>query len=148
MLRGFLSDRSKISVAFASYPLDATSLYHALKISENLAQNLQSLSQSDLKELLQEIIQSIAISQNETCLTLAPDQIIRELGVELKQEQSIVKPIMITVEASLRRAGKGKKLIIAKTPAAEINEHLIQLIKEAISVRQKLLSNPELCIES
>ena len=41
-----------------------------------------------------------------------------------------------------------RRIITANTPPAEINEHLIELIKEAISVRQKLLSNPELCIES
>ncbi len=147
-LRGFLSDTLKISEAFASFQLDANSLDHALKISEKLAYNLQSLSQSDLKELLQKIIQRITISQNEICLTLAPDQILKVLGVELKGEQLIVKPITLTVEAMLRRAGKGKRLIITNAPPAEINDDLIELIREAISVRQKLLSNPELCIES
>ena len=147
-LRGFLLDTSKISESFASFQLDANSLDHALKISEKLAYNLQSLSQSDLKELLQKIIQKITVSQNEICLTLAPNQILKALGVELKDEQPIIKPITLTVEAMLRRAGKGKRLIITNTPPAEISEHLIELIKEAISVRQKLLSNPELCIES
>ncbi len=147
-LRGFLLDSSKISEAFASFQLDANSLDHSLKISEKLAYNLQSLSQSDLKELLQKIIQRITISQNEICLTLAPDQILKVLGVELKGEQLIVKPITLTVEAMLRRAGKGKRLIITNAPPAEINDDLIELIREAISVRQKLLSNPELCIES
>lgn len=147
-LREFLSDTSKISKALASFQLDANSLDHALKISEKLAYNLQSLSQSDLKELLQKIIQKITISQNEISLTLAPDQILKVLGAELKDEQPIVKPITFTIEAMLRRAGKGKRLIITNTPPAEVNDHLIELIKEAISVRQKLLSNPELCIES
>ena len=147
-LRGFLSDTLKISEAFASFQLDANSLDHALKISEKLAYNLQSLSQSDLKELLQKIIQKITISQNEISLTLAPDQILKVLGVELKGEQPIVKPITLTVEAMLRRTGKGKRLIITNAPPAEINDDLIELIKEAIAVRQKLLSNPELCIES
>ena len=132
----------------ASFQLDANSLDHALKISEKLAYNLQSLSQSDLKELLQKIIQKITISPNEISLTLDPDQIIRALGVELKQEQPIAKPITFTIEAMLRRAGKGKRLIITNTPPAEINDHLIALIKEAITVRKRLLSNPELCIES
>ena len=147
-LRGFLSDTAKISEAFASFQLDANSLDHALKISEKLAHKLQPLSQSDLKKLLQKIIQKITISQNEISLTLAPDQILKVLGVELKGEQPIVKPTTLTVEAMLRRAGKGKRLIITNTPPAEINDHLIELIKEAISVRQKLLSNPELCVES
>ncbi|MFM8859819.1 MAG: hypothetical protein ACKOEW_06980 [Methylocystis sp.] len=57
-------------------------------------------------------------------------------------------PIKLNIKATLRRAGKGTRLIISNTPPAEINEHLIELIKEAISVRQKLLANPELCIES
>ena len=55
---------------------------------------------------------------------------------------------MVTVKATLRLAGKGKRLIITNTPPAEINDDLIELIKKAIAVRQKLLSNPELCIES
>lgn len=117
-------------------------------MSEKLVQNLQSLSQSDLKELLQKIIQRVIISQNQICLTLATDQIIRVLGVELKEEQPIVKSFTLNIEATLRRADKGKRLIITNTPPAEINEDLIELIKEAISVRQKLLANPETCIES
>ncbi|NBT96811.1 MAG: recombinase family protein [Methylocystaceae bacterium] len=147
-LRVFLLDTSKISEAFASFQLDANSLDHTLKTSEKLAHNLQSLSQSDLKDLLQKIIQRISISQNEICLTLVPDQILKVLGVELKEELSFVKPMTLNIEATLRRAGKGKRLIITNAPPAEINDHLIELIKEAISVRQKLLSNPELCIES
>ena len=40
-------------------------------------------------------------------------------------------PVVISIEAKLRRAGKGKRLVIENGVEAEVNVGLVELIKEA-----------------
>ena len=51
-------------------------------------------------------------------------------------------------EANLRRAGKGKRLVIANGTEAEFNAGLVELIKEAFAIRNQLLSGSHDSIEA
>src|SRR5262249_8079656 len=57
-------------------------------------------------------------------------------------------PIVLSVEAKLRRAGKGKRLVIANGANAEVSQKLVELIKEAFSIRNGLLSGSDDSIEA
>jgi hypothetical protein len=57
-------------------------------------------------------------------------------------------PVVLSIEAKLRRAGKGKRLIIANGANAEINQGLVELIKEAFAIRNQLLSGSDDSIEA
>jgi hypothetical protein len=52
------------------------------------------------------------------------------------------------IEATLRRAGKGKRLVIENGVEAEVNEGLVELIKEAFAIRNQLLSGSDDSIEA
>ena len=43
--------------------------------------------------------------------------------------------------AKLRRAGKGKRFVIENGAETEVNEALVELIKEAFAIRNQLLSD-------
>jgi site-specific DNA recombinase len=49
----------------------------------------------------------------------------------------------LSIEAKLRRAGKGKRLVIGNGAEAEVNEGLVELIKEAFAIRKQLLSGSD-----
>jgi hypothetical protein len=51
--------------------------------------------------------------------------------------------VILSIEAKLRRAGKGKRLVIANGAEAEVNEGLVDLIKEAFAIRNQLLSGSD-----
>jgi site-specific DNA recombinase len=57
-------------------------------------------------------------------------------------------PVVLSIEAKLQRAGKGKRLVIANGASAEINQGLGELIKEAFSIRNQLLSGSDDSIEA
>jgi site-specific DNA recombinase len=57
-------------------------------------------------------------------------------------------PVVLSIEAKLRRAGKGKRLIIANGANAEVNQGLVELIKEAFAIRNQLLSGSDDSIEA
>ena len=57
-------------------------------------------------------------------------------------------PVVLSIEAKLRRAGKGKRLIIENGAHAEVNQDLVDLIQEAFAIRNQLLSGSHDCIEA
>jgi site-specific DNA recombinase len=59
-----------------------------------------------------------------------------------------IDPITLSIEAKLRRAGKGKRLVIENGAEAEVNEGLVELIKEAFAIRNQLLSGSHDSIEA
>ena len=59
-----------------------------------------------------------------------------------------IDPITLSIEAKLRRAGNGKRLVIANGAEAEVNAGLVELIKEAFAIRNQLLSGSHDSIEA
>ena len=59
-----------------------------------------------------------------------------------------IDPITLSIEAKLRHAGKGKRLVIANGAEAEVNAGLVELIKDAFTIRIQLLSGSDDSIEA
>ena len=59
-----------------------------------------------------------------------------------------IDSITLSIEAKLRRAGKGKRLVIANGAEAEANAGLVELIKDAFTIRIQLLSGSDASIEA
>ena len=65
-----------------------------------------------------------------------------------KRSSSQDIPHQLSIEAKLRRAGKGKRLVIANGAEAEVNAGLVELIAEAFAIRNQLLSGSDASIEA
>jgi site-specific DNA recombinase len=52
------------------------------------------------------------------------------------------------IEAKLRRAGKGKRLVLTNGAETAVNQGIVELIKEAFAVRNQLLSGSDDSIEA
>ena len=57
-------------------------------------------------------------------------------------------PIVVSIEAKLRRAGKGKRLVIENGVEAEVNVGLAAMIGEAFAIGNQLLSGSDDSIEA
>jgi site-specific DNA recombinase len=57
-------------------------------------------------------------------------------------------PFILSIEAKLGRAGKGKRLVIANGANAEVNQGIIKLIQEAFATRNQLLSGSDDSVEA
>ncbi|MGA7384900.1 MAG: hypothetical protein WBW81_09520 [Methylocella sp.] len=67
------------------------------------------------------------------------------LEAEGASQRPDIDPLTLSIEAKLRRAGKGKRLVIAN---GEINAGLVELIKGAFAIRNQLLSGSDASIEA
>src|SRR3981081_102519 len=56
--------------------------------------------------------------------------------------------LVLSIEAKVRRAGKGKRLVIGNGAETEVNAGLVELIKEAFAIRIQLLSGSHDSIEA
>ena len=57
-------------------------------------------------------------------------------------------PVVLSIEAKLRRAGTGKRIVIANGAEAEVNVGLVELITEAFAIQKQLLSGSDASIEA
>ena len=64
------------------------------------------------------------------------------------QSKPDLDAVVLSIEAILRRAGKGKRLVIVNGATAEVNQGLVELIKQAFSIRSQLLSGSDDSIEA
>jgi site-specific DNA recombinase len=69
-------------------------------------------------------------------------------ALQVSVQGSDLDPVVLSIEAKLRRAGKGKRLIIANGINAEINQGIAELIKEAFAIRNQLISGSDDSIEA
>ena len=53
-------------------------------------------------------------------------------ALQVSVQGSDLDPVVLSIEAKLRRVGKGKRLIIANGAHAEINQGIAELIREAL----------------
>src|ERR1700730_4165472 len=57
-----------------------------------------------------------------------------------KDQRPDLDPVALSIEAKVRRAGKGKRLVIGNGAETEGNAGLVELIKEAFAIRNQFLS--------
>src|SRR3984893_15739242 len=57
-----------------------------------------------------------------------------------KDQRPDLDPVVLSIEAKVRRAGKGKRLVIGNGAETEGNAALVELIKEAFMIRNQFLS--------
>ena len=64
------------------------------------------------------------------------------------QSKSEIEPVVLTINASLRRAGKGTRLVIGDGAANAIDAGLVTLIRQAVTTRTMLLSGRDDSIDA
>jgi hypothetical protein len=57
-------------------------------------------------------------------------------------------PVVLSIDAKVRRAGKGKRLVIGNGAETEVNAGLVELIKQAFAIRNQFLSGSHDSIEA
>jgi site-specific DNA recombinase len=137
-LRAFFLSRADIGGALAPLDLDARTFDAALCNASALF---------EMRSLIREIIEQITVTADRIEIRLSRAKIAVALQAGMQREPDL-DPVVLSIEANLRRAGKGKRLVIANGAEAEVNEGLVELIQEAFVIRNQLLSGSDDSIEA
>jgi hypothetical protein len=102
----------------------------------------------ELKSLILDIVERVTIAVNRIDIWLNRAKIAAALEAGGGSQRPDIDPITLSIEAKLRRAGKRKRLVIENGAVAEVNEGLVELIKEAFVIRNQFLSGSDASIEA
>jgi site-specific DNA recombinase len=102
----------------------------------------------ELKSLVQEIVDRITVAADRIEIQLNRAKIAAALQVGERGQRPDLDPVVLSIEAKVRRAGKGKRLVLANGAEAEVNAGLVELIEEAFAIRIQLLSGSDASIEA
>ncbi len=102
----------------------------------------------EMKSLVLDIVERVTIAANRIDIWMNRAKITAALEAGGGSQRPDIDPITLSIEAKLRRAGKGKRLVIANGAEAEVNAGLVELIKDAFTIRNRLLSGSDASIEA
>jgi site-specific DNA recombinase len=105
--------------------------------ARRLARALVAITK-ELMCLVRQIVERVTVAIEGIELRLDRGKVAVALTAEGNNQRADTDPILLLIEARLRRAGKGKRLAIRHGAAAQVNESLIELIKEAFAIRNQL----------
>ena len=108
------SKRSCDAPARGSASLDAP-LRKALKLSERWL----AMPPVELKSLVQEIVDRITVAADRIEIQLSRAKIAAALQVGERGQRPDLDPVALSIEAKVRRAGKGKRLVIGNGAETE-----------------------------
>ena len=146
-LRRLFSSRTDVGAALAPLDLDADRFELALSQSSELSRRWLALPPMDIASLVRQIVESVRVGADGITLHLDRVQLAAILTGGAV-DRAGADPILLSIEARLKRAGKGKRLIIENDGGAEVNQGLVELIREAFALRHQLLSGPDDSIEA
>ncbi|MFZ0507021.1 MAG: recombinase family protein [Methylocella sp.] len=147
-LRAFFSAKIGVSDAIASLDLDARALDGALRNAFGLSGRWLAAPPVEMKSLVRDIVERVTVAADRIEIRINRAQVAAALQAGGLRQQPDLDPVILSIEAKLRRAGEGKRLVIASGAEAEVNEGLVALIKEAFAIRNQLLSGSDDSIET
>src|ERR1700737_2732724 len=130
-LRALLSSRTDVSETLAPLDLDAYALDVALRNACGLSERWLAMPPVELKSLVQEIVDRITVAADRIEIQLSRAKIAAALQVGERGQRPDLDPVVLSIEAKLRRGGKGKRLVIGNGAEAEADEVLVELINRS-----------------
>jgi site-specific DNA recombinase len=147
-LRAFLSSTSAIADSLSAFGFDAHDLEIILRSVATLSQHWFEMSPIELTKLVRSIVERVTVYGEKIEIGVNRAKIARVMEAAEKIPRDDSEPLLVVTEAKLRRAGKGKLLVIETGAEPEIDQNLVALIKEAFSRRTELFVGPHDSIEA
>ena len=147
-LRAFFSSRTNIGDALAPLDLEARAFDAALRNAFTLSKRWLAMPPVEMKTLVRDIVERVTIAADRIDIWLNRAKIATALEAGGGSQTPDTDPITLSIEAKLRRAGKGKRLVIANGAEAEVNAGLVAMITEAFAIQKQLLSGSDASTEA
>src|ERR1700730_13595168 len=148
-LRALFASGAEVSDAVAPLGLDAATQRAVLDRSAKLAERWTKLASLELRERVRSLVQQIQIGEAQILVGLKRTAIVSSVmpGAPPKPTVS-VEPFVLSITASLRRVGKGVRLVIGNGAAKAIDDGLASLIARAIATRNMFLAGHDDSIDA
>jgi site-specific DNA recombinase len=151
-LRAFFASGAEISDAIAPLGLDAATQRAVLERSAKLAERWATLASLELRERVRSLVQQIQIGDAQILVWLDRSAIVTSVMPDAAPKPADcappVEPLVLSITASLRRTGKGMRLVIGNGAVKAIDNGLVSLIARALATRSMLLAGRDDSIDA
>ena len=151
-LRALFASGVEVSDAVAPLGLDAATQRAVLDRSAKLAERWTKLASLELRDRVRSLVQQIQIGEAQILVWLNRTAIVSSVMPDAAPKpidcMTAVEPLALSITASLRRAGKGVRLVIGNGAANAIDDGLASLIARAMATRNMLLAGRDDSIDA
>ena len=151
-LRSFFASGTEVSDALAPLDLDALKQRALLDRCAKLAERWATLASLELRALVKSLVQKVQVDDAEISVWLNRTAVVSSALPDAKPVQMCrktgVESAVLSIIASLRRAGKGTRLVIGDGAANKIDDGLASLIARAFATRNMLFTSRDDSIET
>jgi site-specific DNA recombinase len=141
-----------MSAAIAPLGLGAATQRAVLDRSAKLAERWTTLGSLELRELVRALVQQIRIDDVQILVWLNRTALVSSVMLDAAPRPADcmppIEPLALSITASLRRAGKGVRMVIGNGAAKAIDDGLASLIARAIATRNMLLAGRDDSIDA
>lgn len=135
----FLTDRPSLISSIAE-------IGPSLETIEAVIDASSTLSQQPSIKIVQTLAPRICVLSDRIEITLSPARVIKIAGAAI--ETSDTEDIVLHFEATLKRSGIGKKLIVAKDDGTRtVDNGLVRLVAQAYRIRKRIDDDPTLTVQ-
>ncbi|MEQ1718873.1 MAG: recombinase family protein [Hyphomicrobium sp.] len=139
-LRRFLGSRFEVAAAIAPLAIGAVALENTLGRCSELAKRWTTMPPVECKKFLQQFLEQVSVTPNRIDLHISVVKLLEVAGLAAEPvETGSTASIVLAIEASFRRAGKGRRIVIEGDGRQEINAGLVKLLRQAFAAQSLLL---------
>src|SRR5262249_35396645 len=132
--RALFTSSEEISDAIAPLGLDAAAQRAVLDRLAKLAERWATLASLELRVLVRSLVQQVRIDDAQILVWLDRAALVSSvMPGTLPKPADYLPPMVLAITVSLRRAGKGVRLIIGNGSAKAIDNGLVSLIARAVA---------------
>ena len=140
-IRDLLASQNAVSNALAPLELDARELHGALERAGELSLNWIDRPPEEINALLRSFVIRVSLSLDRIDVTIGVRRLAHALGSLNACGDEAGPTIDLSMAAELRRSGQSKRMVIGEPYQAVRDTSLLDVLKEAIAARQKLLAD-------
>lgn len=149
-LRQLFASEAEIIQAVEQSGLDAPTQRDLLGRAKELAERWTRLTSLQRREIVHALVRRIEVGDAQICIQLErsiPSVILQGWSPGSMKTTLPAEPLALSMTASLRRAGKGTRLVIGNGAANAVDSGLASLIAKAIATRAMLFSGHDDSVE-
>jgi DNA invertase Pin-like site-specific DNA recombinase len=149
-LRAFFASERELGDALSCFDLDASAVRSSMTKASQLVEGWTSLPPIKLREVVRSVVANLTVHDEMIIASLKPTELATVLlghGYSLPTARS-AGTIELTLDAKLRRAGKGIRLVVGGGVAAKPDGQMVALLRDAHATRDCLMSGRDETIDA
>jgi DNA invertase Pin-like site-specific DNA recombinase len=149
-LRTFFASEPDVGEALACFELDATTLRSALSKAMQIAEGWATLPPIRIRELVRSVVGIVEIHNERVIASLKRRGIASVLLDNTFNLAAIKEPdaFELRIDAKLRRAGKGIRLVVGSGFAEKPDGQMVALLRDAHATRGALMTGRDATIDA